>query len=167
MCACMELSCFFYDAMDVGNLISGSSAFSKTCLNIRKFTVHILLKPGLENFERYFASMWNECSCVVIWAFFGIAFLWDWSENGHFPVLWPLLSIFQICWHIECSTLTASSFKIWNSSTDFPARESGKGTENPQRIWLQTPVGFDYRIYIGLGKQTLGGHKQNFLHTRT
>ena len=50
----LELSCFFYDSADVGNLISGSSAFSKTSLNIRKFTVHILLKPGLENFEHYF-----------------------------------------------------------------------------------------------------------------
>ena len=53
----LELSCFFDDPGDVGNLISGSSAFSKTSLNIRKFTEHILLKPGLENFEHYFASL--------------------------------------------------------------------------------------------------------------
>ena len=53
----LELSCFFDDTADVGNLISGSSAFSKTSLNIWKFTVHILLKPGLESFEHYFASM--------------------------------------------------------------------------------------------------------------
>ena len=53
----LELSCFFDDPADVGNLISGSSPFSKTSLNIWKFTVHILLKPGLENFELYFASM--------------------------------------------------------------------------------------------------------------
>ena len=53
----MELSCFFYDPVDVGNLISGSSAFLKSSLNIWKFLVHILLKPGLENFEHYFASM--------------------------------------------------------------------------------------------------------------
>ena len=53
----LELSCFFHDAADVGNLISGSSALSKTSLNIRKFTVHVLLKPGLENFEHYFTSM--------------------------------------------------------------------------------------------------------------
>ena len=52
----LELSCFFDDPADVGNLISGSSAFSKSSLNIRKFTVHILLKPGLENFEHYFTS---------------------------------------------------------------------------------------------------------------
>ena len=53
----LEFSCFFYDPTDVGNLISGSSALSKTSLNIRKFTVHILLKPGLENFEYYFTSV--------------------------------------------------------------------------------------------------------------
>ena len=53
----LELSCFFYDATDVGNLISGSSALSKSILNICKFSVHILLKPGLENFEHYFASV--------------------------------------------------------------------------------------------------------------
>ena len=58
----LELSCFFYDPADVGNLISGSSAFSNTSLNIRKFTIHILLKPGLENFEHYFTSMWDECN---------------------------------------------------------------------------------------------------------
>ena len=88
----VELSCFFNDPEDVGNLISGSSAFSKSSLNIWKFTVHMLLKPSLENFEHYFASMWDECSCAVVWAFFGIAFLWDWNENWPFPVLWPLLS---------------------------------------------------------------------------
>ena len=53
----LELSCFFDDPADVSNLISGSSAFSKTSLNIRKFMVHILLKPGLENFEHYFTSV--------------------------------------------------------------------------------------------------------------
>ena len=53
----LELSCFFHDSSDAGNLISGSSAFSKTSLNIREFTVHVLLKPGLENFEHYFTSV--------------------------------------------------------------------------------------------------------------
>ena len=88
----LELSCFFYDPVDVGNLISGSSAFSKSSLNIWELTVHILLKPGLENFEHYFAIICDECNCVVVWAFFDIAFLWDWNENWLFPVLWPLLS---------------------------------------------------------------------------
>ena len=53
----LELSCFLHDPADVGNLISDSSAFSKPSLNIREFTVHVLLKPGLENFEHYFTSM--------------------------------------------------------------------------------------------------------------
>ena len=84
----LELFCFFHDPVDIGNLISGSSAFSKTSLNIREFTVHVLLKPGLENFELYFTSMWDERNCAVVWAFFGIAFLWNWNENWSFPVLW-------------------------------------------------------------------------------
>ena len=88
----LELSCFFNDPADIGNLIAGSSAFSKTSLNIWKFTVHVLLKSGLENLEHYFTSMWDECNCAVVWAFFGIAFLWAWNENWPFPVLWPLLS---------------------------------------------------------------------------
>ena len=88
----LEHSCFFDDSVDVGNLIFGSSAFSKTSLNIWKFTVHVLLKPGLENFEYYFTSVWDKCNCLIIWAFFGIAFLWHCNENWPFPVLWPLLS---------------------------------------------------------------------------
>ena len=88
----LELSCFFDYPTDVGNLISCSSAFSKSSLNTWKFMVHILLKPVLENFEHYFASVWYECNCVIVWTFFGIAFLWDWNENWPFPVLWLLLS---------------------------------------------------------------------------
>ena len=95
----LELSCFFDDPADIGNLISGSSAFSKSSLNIWKFTVHILLKPGLENFEHYF-FLWDECNCAVVWTFFGIASLWDWKENWPFPVLWLLLSFPNLlaCW---------------------------------------------------------------------
>ena len=88
----LEFSCFFHDPVGVGNLISGSSAFSKSSLNIWKLTVHVLLKPGLENFEHYFASMWDECNCAGVWTFFGIAFLWNWNENRLFSVLWQLLS---------------------------------------------------------------------------
>ena len=90
--AFLEVFCFYGDPIDAGNLISGSSAFSKSSLNIWKFTIHVLLKPGLENFENYFASVWDECNCVVVWIFFGIAFLWDWNETWPFLVLWPLLS---------------------------------------------------------------------------
>ena len=88
----LEFSCFFNDPAGVGNLISGSSAFSKSSLHIWKFTIHVPLKPGLENFEHYFANMWDECNCVVVWTFFAITFLWDWNENWPFLVLWPLLS---------------------------------------------------------------------------
>ena len=62
----LELSCFFYGPNDVDNLISGSSAFSKSGMFIWKFTVHILLKPHLENFVHYFASLQDECNCAVV-----------------------------------------------------------------------------------------------------
>ena len=88
----LEFFCFLYDPSYVGNLILGSSAFSKSSLNIWKFLIHVLLNPSLENFEHYFASIWDECNCVVVWTFFGIAFFGDWNENWPFPVLWSLLS---------------------------------------------------------------------------
>ena len=97
----LEFSCFFYDPMDVGNLISGSSAFSKPSLNIWKFSVHVVLKPGLLNFEHYFASIWDVCSCVVVWTFFGIAFLWVGMKTDLFQSCghwW----VFQISSHIAC-----------------------------------------------------------------
>ena len=84
--------CFFYEPTDVGNLISGSSPFSKSNLNLWKSLVHVLLKPKFENFECDFACIWNEYNCVVVWTIFGIALLWDWNENWSFAVLWPLLS---------------------------------------------------------------------------
>ena len=87
-----KFSCYFYYPTDVGNLISGSYAFSKSNLNIWKFTVHILLKPGLENFKHYFTSMWDECNCASLLAFFGIAFLWNWNESWPLLALWPMLS---------------------------------------------------------------------------
>ena len=113
----LELPFFSEDPADVGNLISGSSAFSKSSLNIGTFTVHVLLKPGLENFEHYLTSVWDEYNCAVVWAlpFFGIGMKTDLFQScGH---CW----VFQIYWHIECSTFTASSFRIWNSSTGIPS----------------------------------------------
>ena len=116
----LELSCFCDDSADVGNLISGSSAFFKTSLNICKYTVPVLWKPGLETFKHHFSRVWDECNCAVVWAFFVIAFLWNWNENWPFPVLGPL-RVFQICLHIECSMFTELSFRIWNSSTGIPS----------------------------------------------
>ena len=152
----LKFPCFFYDPKDVGNLISGSPAFSKSSLNIWKFLVHVPLKPHLENFEHYFASMWvsesrsvvsdslrprglynpwtspghytgvgslsllqvasmwDECNCEVVWAFFGIAFLWDWNENWPFPVLWPLPSFpnLQAYWVQHFISLHLLGFEI-------------------------------------------------------
>ena len=83
----LKFPCFLPDLKNVGNLISDSSVFSEISLYIWKFSVHILLKPNLKDFEYYLASMWNEHNCTVVWTFFGIAFLWDWNENWHFPIL--------------------------------------------------------------------------------
>ena len=113
----LEFFCFFYDPMFVGNLISCSSAFSKSSLNIlsSQFTYCELLKPGLENFEHYFACVWDECNCAVVWTFFGIGMKAALFQScGH---CW----VFQICWHIECSIFIASSFRIWKSSTGIPS----------------------------------------------
>ena len=74
---------------------------------------HVLLKSGLENFEHYFASLWDECSCEVVWTFFVIACLGIGMKTD----------LFQSCgrWHIECSTSTTSSFRIWNNSAGIPS----------------------------------------------
>jgi len=101
--------------MDVGILISGFFAFAKSNLYIWKFSVHILLKPSLENFEHYFTSVWDECNCAVVWTFLGTGMKADLFQScGH---CW----VFQICWHNEFNTFTASSFRIWNSSTGIPS----------------------------------------------
>ena len=119
----LEVSHFFNDPMDVGNLVCGSFTFSKTNLNIWKFMRFIW------RFTEYWSLTWRilnitllECkmsaNCVVVWTFFGVALLWHWNENWHFPGqghCW----VFKICWYIECSTFTASSLRIWNSSTGF------------------------------------------------
>ena len=135
----MELSCFFDDPVDVGDLISASSGFSKSSLNIWKFTVHELLKAGecwrtvdsLENFEHYFASVWDDCNCAVVWKFFGIAFLWDWNENWPFPVLWPLLSFPNLLayWVQHFYSII---FRIWISSTGIPSPPLALFVEMPK-----------------------------------
>ena len=114
----LKFSCFFNDPTDVGNLISGSSDFSKSNLNIWKFSGHVLLKPGLENFGHYFASVWDECNSTVVWTFFDIILAWYWNENRPFPVLWPCW-VFQVCWHIECNMLASSPFSPSNLSSPY------------------------------------------------
>ena len=91
----LEFCRFFDDPMDVSNLISGSSAFSKSSLNL-----------GISQFTCFWSLAWrnlsitllvrDECNFVVVWAFFGIAFIWDWNENWPFPILWPLRSFLNL-----------------------------------------------------------------------
>ena len=111
----LEYSCFFDDPADVGSLISGSSAFSESNLNIWRFLVRILLNRHLENFEHYFTSMWDDCNCVVVWAFLALPFFGIGMKTDLFQSC-GLCCAFQICWQIECSMLTASSSRIWNNS---------------------------------------------------
>ena len=98
-------SCFFDDSTDVSNLISGSFAFSKSSLNIWKFMVHVLLKSGLENFEHYFTSVWEECNCVVVWAFFGTGMKTDPFQSLSRLQLFPtqLTSACQVYWSFTIS----------------------------------------------------------------
>ena len=78
------------------------------------------MKPGLDNFEHDFASTWHEYNSVVVWPFFGITFFGVEMKTDLFQSCdhwW----VFQICWHIECSTFTASSFRVWNNSAGIPS----------------------------------------------
>ena len=87
----------------------------------------------------YFTSVWNECTCAVVWTFFGSAFLWDWNESDLFQSCGHCW-VFQFCWHVECSTFTASSFRIWNSSTGIPSPPLALFVVMlPKTTWLCTP----------------------------
>ena len=111
--------CFLYDPSDVDNLISGSSTFSKPSLDIWKFLVHVTLKPSMQDFKHDHTSMGDECSCLMVWTFFSTNLLWNWDEDWPFPSCGHCW-VFQICWHVECNTLTASSFRVLKSSTGIP-----------------------------------------------
>ena len=134
----------FQWSVDVGNLVSGFSAFSKTSLNIWKFSVHVLLKPGLENLEHYFISVWDD-------QFFGIAFLWDWNENWCFPVLWPLLSfpnllaywvqhfhsiIFQDLKQLNWNSVTSTSFVVMLPKAHLTSHSTMSGSHTIMIIWV-------------------------------
>ena len=117
----LELSCFFDDPADVANLISASSTFSKTNMNIWKFTVEVycwslawrILSITLLACEMSAIVCYFEHSLAL--PFFWVGMKTDlFQSSGH---CW----VFQMCWHIKCSTFTASSFRIWNSSTGIPS----------------------------------------------
>ena len=106
----LELSWFFDDPAEVGNLISGSSDFSKSSLNIWKFTVHVLLKPGLENFEHFFASVWDKCNCAVVWILCHCLFLGlEWKLTFSSPVATPVSQNLFRFTSIESVMLSISS----------------------------------------------------------
>ena len=79
-----------------------------------------MLKLSLKNSEHNLTSMGSECNCLVVWTFFSPTLLWNWDENWLFQTCGHC-QVFQICWHAECSTFTASSFRIWNSSDAIPS----------------------------------------------
>ena len=89
----LKFPCFFYNPANVGNLISSSSSFSKSSLDIWKVLVWIMLKPSMQDFKHNLTSMGDECDCPVASTFFGTTLLGNWDENWPFPVLWPLLSL--------------------------------------------------------------------------
>ena len=110
----LKLPCFFNDPMDVGSLISHPLPFLNPAWT-----------SGSSPFMYFWSLAWRILSitllaCEMSAAFSGIAFLWDWNENWPFPV-YGHCRVFQICWHIDCSTFTASSFRIWNSYTVIPS----------------------------------------------
>ena len=105
--------------MNVGNLICSSSAFSKCSFYIWKFLVGIMLKPSMQDFKHDPTTMGDVCNCPMVSTYLSTSLLGNLEEAGPFLVLWPLLSFpTQIGWCIECSTWTASSCRIWNSSAE-------------------------------------------------
>ena len=96
----LELPCFLHDPMNVGSLISGSSVFSKSSLFIWKFSVHVLPKPNLTDFEHNLASVWNKHNCTVVWAFFGITHFEIGMKTGVFQSCGHCW-VFQICWQLS------------------------------------------------------------------
>ena len=89
----LKFSCFLYNPVNVGNLISSSSFFSKPILDTWNFLVHIMLKPSMQDFKHDLTSKGDECSCPTVSTFFGTTLFGDWDEDWPFPVLWPLLGL--------------------------------------------------------------------------
>ena len=89
----LKFLCFLYNPVNVGNLISSSSTFSKPSLDIWKFLVRIILKPSMQDFKHDLTSMGDECICPMVSIFFGTTLFGNWDEDRPFPVLWPLLGL--------------------------------------------------------------------------
>ena len=89
----LELSCLFDDPVDVGNLALVPLPFLKSPWTSGSSRFTYCWSLAWRILSHYLASVWDECNCAVVWAFSGIAFLWDWNENWHFPVPWPRLSV--------------------------------------------------------------------------
>ena len=119
----LELFCFFNDPTDVGNLIYGSYAFSKFSLNFWKFMVPVLLKPGLEDFENYFASIWDECNYVVAWTFFALPFFGIGMKTDLFQSCGHCW-VFQICWWERLTDYLLSKFAIFHLVFRFHSKDS-------------------------------------------
>ena len=118
----LEFLCFLCDPTNVGNLISCSSTFSKYSLNTWKYLVHILLKPGLKDFEHNLAGMWNDCSCMygsfnILWHFPSLGLEWKLTFSS--PVATAEFSKFAGI--LGATLLTASSFRFWNGSVGIPS----------------------------------------------
>ena len=119
------LPCFFYDPMNVGNLISGSSAFSKFRLYI--LGSHIL-KYSLKDFEHNLISMWSECNYMIVWIFFGIALLWDWNGNWLFPINLPDFRLLQ-SYSCQDSMILAQKHKYR------PMEQDRKSRDKSMQLW--------------------------------
>ena len=118
--AFMELSCCLQDPRNVGNFISGSSAFLNTAWTL-EFLSSCTLKPNLKHLEHYHASIWNACNCGgslnIFWHCLSLGLGWKLKGFPSFlSVSCGHCRVFHICCHIEYSTFTASSFRIWNRS---------------------------------------------------
>ena len=114
----LEFPCFLWDTTNVGNLISGSSAFSKSSFWI--FSVHVMMKLSLKDFQHYLASMWNKSNWVVIEHSLALIFFEIEMKTDFFQSCGQCF-VFQIYWHMECSTLTALSFRILSNSAGIPS----------------------------------------------
>ena len=111
---------FFWNSVAFSIIQQTLAIWSQSSLNIWKFMFTHCWRLAWRIFSITLLAVWDECNCVVVWAFFGSAFLWDWNETDLFQSCGHCW-VFQIFWHIECSTFTASLLRIQNSSTGIPS----------------------------------------------